>query len=156
MLVKILEPFSAIDIDLSPRTGQVIEIVDERRANKLIEAGLVKQVESIIPEGSITVTKNGTKDVSAYAKVKIDVKAWRVEIKNKIENLDQYQSHILAISNGDTIIQDIIDNLQFTIPEGKEIIGISRKENSEVAEIIFPVEITKNETFYIITGDEED
>lgn len=155
MLVKILEPFSAIDIDLSPRTGQVIEIVDERRANKLIEAGLVKQVESIIPEGSIAVTKNGITNVSTYAQVEVKVTQWIIKFKNTNPGLEAEEIFNLAVVNGDNIEQETVNAFQFTVPEGKVLVGFSAEEDSEVADINFPFTPSRNQTLYTVFEDEE-
>lgn len=155
MLVKILKPFSAIDINLSPRTGKVIEITDEERADKWIEAGLVEQVESIVPEGSITITKNGITNVSPYAQVKVQVPPLIIKFKNTNPNLEAEEINSLAVSNGDSIEKETVDAFQFTIPEGKVLVGFSTEEDSEVANVIFPYMPSGNETLYTVFADEE-
>lgn len=155
MLVKILEPFSAIDIDLSPRTGKVIEIADEERANKWIAAGLVERVEQIIPEGSITITKNGITNVSTYAQVKTQVSQMIIKFKNTNPGLEAEEFFNLAVSNGDSIEQELVFNFPFTIPEGKVLAGFSTEEDSEVADINFPFTPSKNQTLYTVFEDEE-
>lgn len=72
MKIKALKSFTTADLKLSLGQGWVKEI-DDTLAADLIADGFAEEYKMLIPEGEISITSNGTVDVSQYATATVNV-----------------------------------------------------------------------------------
>jgi len=76
MKIKALKAFTMRDASTGALTsiacGEIVDM-DSTPAGQLIEDGLAEAYTLITPTGSVTITENGTVDVTAYASAVVNV-----------------------------------------------------------------------------------
>ncbi len=152
MQVKVLKPFTTADLKLSPGVGYILELEDEM-AQKLIDDGLAEKVESLIPAGTLNIAKNSTVDVSKYKTVKVQVNTWATTFD---ANNEQNEATNIIVANGDSIVEADLENLHFTVPEGKKLAGWSNNKEAENPDIVFPYTPTGDGVLYAVWVDNEE
>ena len=116
MVVRTLKPFTET-IDgkfFSPSKGTIFETTSTKGA-ALISAGLVEEATLITPEGTKTITENGTGiDVAMYANADVAVPepTGDVEITENGTGIDiaQYATATVNVPNPSTGTLDITEN----------------------------------------------
>lgn len=153
MRVKALKSFTTADLKLSPGVGYIFELENEEEAEQLIADGFVEKVESLIPAGTINVTKNSTVDVSRYKTARIQVNTWTTTFN---ANNEQQEACNIIVANGNAIVAQDVADLQFTVPEGKKLAGWSENQEAEAPDIVFPYTPADNAILYAVWVDDEE
>lgn len=153
MVLKALISFVSSDLQLNVGKGKIFEFANEEGAQKLIDDGLAEKVESLIPAGTINVTKNSTVDVSKYKTAKIQVNTWTTTFS---ANNGQNEAANIIIANGNSIIENDLGDLQFTVPEGKKLVGWSENQEAENPDIVFPYTPTGDGVLYAVWANDEE
>ncbi len=128
--------------------GGVAEVSSEL-GEDLISDGLAEAYTLISPTGSITITENGTVDVTEYASAEVNVPVVQLTY-----NVNGGTGSIAAVpvSAGGTVVLDSGESL--TAPEGKEFAGWATTSSATEPDVVSPYKVTSDKTLYAVWTDE--
>ena len=151
MNIKALIPFTIRDSSTGNLTsiacGAVATVTDEL-GNSLIADGLAEVYSQIVPKGSLSISANGTYDVSSYASATVDVGTLTVtyDANGGTGTLDAQ-----TVIAGNSI--NLSDGTGLTAPEGKEFVGWGLEATATEPEVTSPYTPTENVTLYAVWVD---
>ena len=153
MNIKALIPFTMRDSSTGELTsiacGAVATVTDDL-GNQLIADGLAEAYSQIVPKGSLSISANGTYDVSAYASATVDVGTLTVtyDANGGTGTLDAQ-----TVIAGNAI--NLSDGTGLTAPEGKEFAGWSLEATATEPDVTSPYTPTENVTLHAVWVDSE-
>ena len=151
MNIKALIPFTIRDSSTGNLTsiacGAVATVTDEL-GNSLIADGLAEVYSQIVPKGSLSISANGTYDVSSYASATVDVGTLTVtyDANGGTGTLDAQ-----TVIAGNSI--NLSDGTGLTAPEGKEFVGWGLEATATEPEVTSPYTPIENVTLYAVWVD---
>lgn len=127
--------------------GAVSDVSSEL-GEELISDGLAEAYTLISPTGSISITENGTVDVTQYASAEINVPVVQLTY-----NVNGGTGSIAAVpvSAGSTVVLDSGESL--TAPEGKEFAGWATTSSATEPDAVSPYKVTSDKTLYAVWAD---
>ena len=151
MNIKALIPFTIRDSSTGNLTsiacGAVATVTDEL-GNSLIADGLAEVYSQIVPKGSLSISANGTYDVSQYASATVDVGTLTVTYDSNGGTGTLDAQTVIA---GNSI--NLSDGTGLTAPEGKEFAGWGLEATATEPEVTSPYTPTENVTLYAVWVD---
>lgn len=144
--IKALKPFSyrnSGDV-FGIACGEVVEL-DSTLATGFINAGLAEVHSPVIPNGTKSITANGSYNVSEYASATVDV-----DILTVTYNANGGTGTVAAVSvaSGDPVT--LSDGTGLTAPEGKEFAGWAKTTSAQNPTVTSPYTPTESVTLYAV------
>lgn len=151
MNIKALKPFTVRDSETGKLTsiacGAIATMTDEL-GNQLITDGLAEVYSEIVPKGALSISANGTYDVSTYASATVNVGTLTVTYD---ENGGTGSVDAQTVIAGNSIT--LSDGTGITAPEGKEFAGWATEATATEADVTSPYTPTENVTLYAVWTD---
>lgn len=141
--IKALVSFS--DGVISLGVGEIAD-VESSKASAFISGGLaVEYTDPVEPTGSVTITANGTYDVTEKASAVVNVSTATVtyNVNGGTGSVDA----VVAIK-GNSI--SLSDGTGITAPEGKTFAGWATTDDAEAPDVTSPYTITADVTLYAV------
>lgn len=153
MKIKALKPFTIRDASTGTLTSVACGSVSEfgtDTANELISEGLAEVYTLISPSGSITITTNGTSDITQYASVVVNVGIYTISY-----NANGGTGAIAAdkVAAGNSL--SLNDASGLTAPTGKEFAGWATESDATEPDVASPYTATGDITLYAVWTDGE-
>lgn len=152
MIIKALIPFSLRDAETGDITsiacGAVVSM-DSTLGNQLISDGLAVESTEITPTGTITLSANGTYDVSTYASATVNVGTLTVTYDVNGGTGSATAQTVIA---GNSINLD--DGTGITPDTGKVFDGWATTSDATEPDVTSPYTPTENITLYAVYKDE--
>ena len=151
MNIKALIPFTIRDSvtgNLTSIACGAIATVTDDLGNSLIADGLAEVYSQIVPKGALSISANGTYDVSQYASATVSVGTLTVtyDANGGTGTIDAQ-----TVIAGNSI--NLSDGTGLTAPEGKEFAGWGLEATATEAEVTSPYTPTENVTLYAVWVD---
>lgn len=147
MKIRALNAFTVRDATTGKLTsiayGGVADVSDDL-GTQLISEGLAEAYTLISPTGSVTITENGTVDVTQYASAVVNVDPVTVTYD---KNTGTGSVDPVTVGKGSSIT--LSDGTGLTAPEGKEFAGWGTSSDATEA-LESPYTVTANVTLYAI------
>lgn len=153
MNIKALIPFTIRDSSTGNLTsiacGAVATVTDDL-GNSLIADGLAEVYSQIVPKGSLSISANGTYDVSQYASATVSVGTLTVtyDANSGTGTIDAQ-----TVIAGNSI--NLSDGTGLTAPEGKEFAGWALEATATEPDVTSPYTPTENVTLHAVWVDPE-
>lgn len=152
MIIKALIPFSLRDAETGGITSlacNAVVSVSSTLGNQLISEGLAEESTEITPTGSITLSSNGTYDISTYASATVNVGTLTVTYDVNGGTGTVTAQTVIA---GNSINLD--DGSGITPDTGKLFDGWATTSDATEPDVTSPYTPTENITLYAVYKDE--
>ena len=152
MIIKALIPFSLRDAetgDITSLACNAVVSVSSTLGNQLITEGLAVESTEITPTGTITLSANGTYDVSTYASATVNVGTLTVTYDVNGGTGTATAQTVIA---GNSITLD--DGSGITPAAGKVFDGWATTSDATEPDVTSPYTPTENITLYAVYKDE--
>lgn len=147
-IIKTKQSFTTLNSETGALTSyayNTVYTVADALATSLIADGLAEAYSEIDPSGSISVSANGTYDVTQYETVVVNVGTATVSYD---ANGGTGEVDAQTAIKGNTITLD--DGSGLTAPEGKEFTGWATTDSAEEPDTESPYKVTENVTLYAV------
>ena len=148
MNIKALIPFTMRDASTGNLTsiacGQIANVADAV-GTQLISEGLAEAYTLIEPTGSVTITANGTVDVTQYASAVVIVGTYTITYDANGGTGSVDAQTVIAGNSA-----NLSDGTGLTAPEGKEFAGWATTDSAEEADVTSPYTPTANVTLHAV------
>lgn len=148
MKIQALKSFTLNDLSLSLAPGWIAE-VESTLGNQLISEGLAVEYTLLTPTGTISITSNGTVDVSTYESASINVGTYTITYDANGGTGSVDSATVIAGNSA-----SLSDGTGLTAPEGKVFGGWATTSTAESADVTSPYTPTQNVTLYAFWEDD--
>lgn len=128
--------------------GGIADVSDDL-GEMLILDGLAEEYTLITPTGSVSITSNGTVDVTSYASAVINVPVVTLSYNS---NGGTGTINDVPISAGSSV--ELNNGASLTPPEGKTFSGWATTSSATEPDAVSPYKVTSDKTLYAVWTDE--